>query len=667
MKIQSIITALLALSMPAYGQETVHSLANPGAKGVFVVAAEEIAGATGIKRQGYRIERRETGGEDFKQVAELAAVATVEGFRRNMARVSDWLPYPVDLTVFRPDSIWKIARPTGSIRVLKNIGYSLPVLAGFNLIWLDENVQPGKTYQYRIKGIGDDYHLLSGEVTYTPGPVASVDILSHKFNLIERVQYIYAGSTGHNKPRWIDAYRNEEGGPFVNINAEVFFSSKGDSLKYTIKDTTAKPYRVYRYYLKGYDVYGNASALSDTVSAATLDRLQRPLPQKVTLEADTARNNITLAWEIDAAPVVNSVTLLRSLSSVHDFEPVAVLPPEVTTYTDEGLRPATAYFYQFEVSYKTQPGSSRGITYGRAFSSARVPEAPPELSVRADSTGIDLTWRPDGDYIHGYRVYRGQQELPLQLISDLVYRSPDSTGMQTWRDTTSALTGSRYYRYAVRAVTTSYVEGLLSDTVWVRPLTNIPVPTPPLHLELQTTEGRIWVSWDHVANYEEHIYGYRVLRGTAPSGTEKYVTDTLYTSVNFIVDSTWQEGHTYRYTVFTLSELGTMSGPSEPIHSSLHSTAPTPPNSLTAGYEENGIRLNWEPPANAGDLQYHVYRYERGQEEPTRIATLPGDRETYTDTGVKAGRLYFYFLCSVGKNALESERSNEAGMRISEQ
>jgi len=645
-------------------QQPIPGLAHAGAKGVFVRIGEEPAGG---KRPAYRIERRTTGEADFTQVAVLEAVPDVATFRKNMTRVNQWLPYQSDLSVFVPDSIWSRVTAAGNVSILKNIGHSLPVLAGFNLIWLDENVQPGKTYQYRIKGMGDDYHLLSGEVTYLPGPVASVDILSHRFNLVQRVQYIYAGSSGGNKPVWIDTYRSEEDGPFVNINAEVFFSLKGDSLKYTIQDTTTKPYHIYRYFLKGYDVYGNATTPSDTVSAATLDRLQRPLPDKVSLTPDTARNSITLAWEIDGAPVVNSVTLLRSLSSVHNFEPIAVLPPEVTTYTDEGLQPATSYFYQFEVTYKTLPGSSRGITYGRAFSSARMPEAPQELSVRADSSGIDLTWRPDGDYIHGYRVYRGQQELPLQLISDLVYRSPDSTGMQTWRDTTSSLSGSRYYRYAVRAVTTSYVEGPLSDTVWVRPLTNIPVPTPPLHLELQATEGRIWVSWDHVGNYEEHIYGYRVLRGAAPAGTEKYVTDTLYTSVNFIVDSTWQEGHTYRYTVFTLSELGTVSGPSEPVYNSLHRVAPTPPTSLTTGYEENGIRLKWEPPAHAGDLRYHVYRYERGQEEPTRIVTLPGDRETYTDTGAKAGRLYFYFLRSVGKNEVESERSNEAGGRISEQ
>ncbi len=667
MKTLSIITGILLWSLTAQGQETIHTLAHSGAKGLFVLAGEEIAAAPGTKRQGYRIERREAGKGDFKQVAELAAVSTVEDFRKNMARVQDWLPYPVDLSVFRPDSIWKIARPTGSIRVLRSIGYSLPILAGFNLIWLDESVQGGQTYEYRITGIGDDYQLLSGEVDHAPDFVAPVDILSHKFNLIENIQYIYAGSTGRNKPLWIDAYRSEEGGPFVPLNAEMFFSSKGDSLQYTMKDSSAQPYRIYRYYLKGYDLYGNASPLSDTVSVATLDKLQRPLPQKVLLEADTARNSITLSWEIDAAPVVNSVTLLRSLSSAHDFEPIAVLPPEVTTYTDEGLRPATAYFYTFEVTYKTLEGSSRGITYGQAFSSPRVPEAPQQVNVLADSSGIDLTWRAEGDYIHGFRVYRGEQEAPMHLISDLVYNQPDSTGMQTWRDTTSSLTGSRYYRYAVRAVTTSYVEGLFSDTVRVRPLTNIPVPSPALHLELQNTEGKAWVSWGHVADYEDHIYGYRVLRSTAPSGTERYITDTLYTAVNFIVDSTCQEGFTYRYRVITLSELGTASVPSEPIYySSAHGSAPPPPTSLSVTYdEEKGIRLQWVSPAMAEDLQYHVYRYERGQ-EPSRIVTLPGDLETYTDTTAKEGKLYFYFVRSVGKNAVESDRSNEAGIRNSE-
>lgn len=653
-------------ALTVHGQEHVY-IAAAGAKGIFVNPGDGIAGTPG-KPGAYRIERRTVGGAAFSEVALLEAVTSVEAFKRHMERVQDWLPYPAKLDWYKPQAIWEDAYPKGSVKALRQAGYTLPVLAGFNLLWLDENVQPGATYQYRVTDEATGYQVLSEEVTYKAPFIAPLTLSSHYYDIIQtKALHIHANAVGDNKPQWIDTFRSENGGEFIAVPIDGSFSIAGDSVLYTLRDTTVKPYHLYRYYLKGYDVYGNPTPFTDTLSLATLDPSQQPLPQKVLLQADTARNSITLSWEIDAAPVVNSVTLLRSLSSAHDFEPIAVLPPEVTTYTDEGLRPATAYFYTFEVTYKTLEGSSRGITYGQAFSSPRVPEAPQQVNVLADSSGIDLTWRAEGDYIHGFRVYRGEQEAPMHLISDLVYNQPDSTGMQTWRDTTSSLTGSRYYRYAVRAVTTSYVEGLFSDTLRVRPLTNIPVPSPPLHLELQNTEGKAWVSWGHVADYEEHIYGYRVLRSTAPSGTERYITDTLYTAVNFIVDSTCQEGFTYRYRVITLSELGTASVPSEPIYySSAHGTPPPPPTSLSVTYdEEKGIRLQWVSPAMAEDLQYHVYRYERGQ-EPSRIVTLPGDLETYTDTTAKEGKLYFYFVRSVGKNAVESDRSNEAGIRNSE-
>src|SRR5690606_3206122 len=110
--------------LPAYSQQSVYRAARSGAKGIFVIAGDQGAGG---KRTAYRIERRTLSESGFKQVALLEAVASPDAFRQNMGRTEHWLPYPVDLTVFKTDSILRKVNAAGHIGELKNVGYSIPV------------------------------------------------------------------------------------------------------------------------------------------------------------------------------------------------------------------------------------------------------------------------------------------------------------------------------------------------------------------------------------------------------------------------------------------------------------------------------------------------------------------------------------------------------------
>lgn len=642
----------------AYSQQSVYRAARSGAKGIFVIAGDQIAGG---KRTAYRIERKTRGDSGFKQVALLEAVTMPETFRLNMARTEQWLPYPVDLTVFKTDSIWRKVKAAGNIGILKNVGYSIPVMAGFNLLWLDTEVTPGQAYQYRITGVGDNYSLLSEEVKYAPEPVAPTHISGHFYDSIRHTLSISASAAGDHKPVWIEAWRSEEKGRFVNTRAEVTFQTMKDTLKFIVRDTTAMPHRLYRYFIRGYDAYGNTAPVADTLSVASLDPVQLPLPDRVSLRPDSLRESVTLAWTLANAPVIRMLRLYRSTNSVDGFEPVAELSPAQTSFTDEGIKPATAYFYYFEVEYKTLEKAGRSITYSTAYRSRRLPFAPVEITATGNKEGVSLSWQNQESNVNGFHIYRAETGGPFELISGLI-PARDTARTYSFHDTTSGLNGGKFYHYTLKAISTSFVEGRFSDTVSARPLKNIPVPKPPMEVGLNTTDGATWVTWDDVSAYDAYVTGYQLLRSRRLAGKDKYSTDTLFCPNNFYADSLLKEGETYRYTVVSLSYLGVKSPASAPVYTTLRGPLPSPPASLMANATKTGVKLTWEPPADARELQYNIYRYERGQ-KPVKLTALAGDKEMYMDSKALKGRHYFYYLKSLAANKTESEKSNEAGIR----
>lgn len=660
MKIKAfwVWTGLWLFSLPAYTQEAVYRAARSGAKGIFVIAGDQIAGG---KRTAYRIERKTRGERDFKSVATLEAVPSLETFRQNMARTEQWLPYSPDLSIFKTDSIWQRVKSVGSVSILKNVGYSIPVMAGFNLLWLDTEVTPGQTYQYRITGVGDNYTLLSEEVRFSPEPVAATRIEGHFYDEVRHTLSISAYTTGNDKPVWIEAWRSEDKKKFVNIRAEVTFSAVKDSLKFTLSDTTAVPHRLYHYFIRGYDAYGNAAPVADTLSVASLDPVQVPLPDRVSLRPDSLRESVTLAWTLAHAPLIKILRLYRSTNSVDGFEPVAELSPLQTSFTDESVKPATAYFYYFEVEYKTLDNTGRSITYSTAYRSGRLPFAPVEVTATGNKEGVSLSWQNQESDAKGFHIYRAETGGPFELISGLI-PALDTALIYSFHDTTPGLNGGKFYHYALKAISTSFVEGRFSDTVSARPLKNIPVPKPPMEVELNTTDGATWVTWDDVSAYDAYVTGYRLLRSRRLPGKDKYSTDTLFCPNNFYTDSLLQEGETYRYTVVSLSYLGVESPASAPVYTTLRGQLPSPPASLMANSTKNGVQLTWEPPAGAQELQYNIYRYERGQ-KPVRLAALAGDKEMYIDNKALKGRHYFYYLKSLAADKTESDKSNEAGVR----
>ncbi|WP_276482610.1 fibronectin type III domain-containing protein [Paraflavitalea pollutisoli] len=655
---QYILFFLIITALRTQAQDLLAGLARPGAKGIFVLTGEVISDVKGPVT-AYKIERKAANENDYTIIATLPAVTNVADFKQRALASNNLLPYQQDLSNLRLDSIWHRGKAAGSLSALRVLGYSTPVLAGFNMIWLDEKVKAGQSYQYRVTATGTNYTALSLPVRFNNLSVATPLYQQAVFNKPQRHLQLYWRTTFQDKPDHIETWRSEDNGVFTKVPAIVGYLPGKDSVQYLVKDTSAKAGHLYRYFVKAFDVLGNAAPVSDTITIASLDPLQMPMPQRVKALADSAAQGININWQLPEAAFIKTLTLYRSTNSLNRFQRIADLSATDTNYLDQQVKPATPYFYYFEVEYKTQFKPKRSTSFAASFMDTRLPAPPRQLEATGNKEGVVLTWEHPADNTTGFWLYRAERGQPLQLIRTMI-PALDTVQQYTWTDTDSSLRGDRMYNYALKAYSTSQVESSFSDTAVARPLKNLPIPKPPMRVTAYAEDGRIYVGWDAVGNYDANVSGYKLLRGKKATGTSTYTTDTIYCSSNQFADTLVQPNVSYRYSVITQSLLGVQSVPATWATVSITGNKPAAPASLVANKVGTGIQLNWEAPAGSESLQYTVYRYERGQ-DPVKAGTVTGD--AFTDKAATKGHQYFYFIRAITSDNTESDRSNEATIR----
>jgi hypothetical protein len=638
-------------------QQPLPNLARPGAKGIFVLTGERISDAKGPVT-AYRIERKAGDEKDFTQVAMLPATASVADFTKNMARYNTWLPYQRDLSDLKVDSIWKKGKTRGTLQALRAAGYSLPVLAGFNMIWLDATVTPGKTYQYRVSAVGDPYMALSFPILYAAPVLAPPQYEKGLYNLPKKSMQLYWLATGKDIPAYMELYRREGQGKFIQVPAGVSFLTKKDTAAYLVKDTTAQPNRLYQYYIKAWDALGNVAAATDTILMASLDYMQMPVPQQVKAVNDSTLHGIHISWQLKSPMLIKSVKLFRSTRSAKGFEPIAVLSPAVLEYNDQAIQPATAYFYYFETEYKTQDKPKRGIAFAASFTDKSMPQVPQNLQATGNKNGVELSWQYAGSNISGFWLYRAERGQPLQLLTTMIPAVPGQSDY-TYTDTDSMINGARFYEYALKAFSTSHIESSFSDSVVARPLKNIPVPKPPMRIRTSAEPGLVLVHWDAVSRYDELVKGYKLVRSKKATGTkETYTTDTIFCSNNQYKDTLVKPNETIRYSVISQSVMGVQSVPSAWEYVQLDGITIPAPAAVAANPVKTGIQVSWDMPDGGETLRYNVYRFERGQKAVKTGST--NGQEKFIDTSALRGKQYYYYVVAIGSDQTASNRSNEA-------
>ena len=329
-------------------------------------------------------------------------------------------------------------------------------------------------------------------------------------------------------------------------------------------------------------------------------------------------DSVKLSWnEISGA---RGYEVYRATSSGGTYTKVATVD-SATTYTDTGLKSGQRYYYKvraYSLSYS-------GKIYGSFSSYKYATPAWGTLKATASVTHktVRLSWNAVADAT-GYEVLRSTS-------SKGTYVSIAANVVETTLTDTGVTAGKTYY-YKVRPLhnsgtTTQYGpdSAVLSATpVWGSVKFSAP----------SVTHKTVTLRWNTVAG----ATGYEVLRSTSSKGT--YVSIAADVEETTFTDTGVVAGKTYYYKVRPLDASGetTLYG----TMSAYQSATPSWPGvkfTSSASVTHKAITLRWN--AVAGATGYEVLRSTSSKGTYVSIAANVDDT-TYTDTGVAAGKTYYY-------------------------
>jgi uncharacterized repeat protein (TIGR03806 family) len=425
----------------------------------------------------------------------------------------------------------------------------------------------------------------------------------------------------------------------------------GSTTTTTFVDSTASPNTLYNYTVEAYDraTTPNVSVQSGPVSATTPaaqanDTTPPTAPTNVAAVAVVGSSTqIALTWT--ASTDASGISVYRVLRNG-----TQVGTTQTTTYTDNGLAPATAYTYTvFAVDAATPPNVSAASVTASATTNAATADTTPPAAPTAVSaaplsdTSIRVSWAATADPsgIREYRVYRGTGASPTLVATVL------PTVALTFVDT--GLTAATAYTYTVRAVDDSPAQNVSAASTAATATTNAAPPPPDddpptvpgafTAIAAGTTSIRLnWTASTDASG----IFEYRIFRdGGASPIAQLGSTVTTYT------DSGRTPGTTYTYAIFAVdnavpANVSASATASATTNTAPDTLAPTVPTNLVANVlSSSSIRLTWTASTDTSGISgYRVYR----DGAQIGIAATP----VYTDsTGLAASTTYTYTVAAV--------------------
>ena len=397
----------------------------------------------------------------------------------------------------------------------------------------------------------------------------------------------------------------------------------------------------YRYFLKGTTEFGqDHTVITDEnntyfwnqypVSATDFDP-NAPLPPAaptVTMTySDSGQPKLT--W--NAVSGATSYRVFRSESRGTGYSLLGTTT--ATSYTNTGAAVGKTYYYRVKAVNSVGTSGYSNIVSGKAKAAA---PAAPSVTIGNSSTGKpQLTWKAVSGAVK-YEVYRStRQNSGYSLLGTTTSTSYVNTG---------ASTGTTYY-YRVKAVSRNGMASGYSNIVSGK--AKAAAPAAPSVTAGNSSTGKPRLTWKAVSG----AVSYRIYRSES-RGTGYSLLGTT-TSASY-VNTGAAAGKTYYYRVKAVNRDGMASGYSNIVSGKAKAAAPAAP-SVTAGNSSTGKpRLTWK--AVSGAVSYRIYRSESRGTGYSLLGTTSST--SYTNTGAKAGKTYYYRVKAVNRDGMASAYSN---------
>lgn len=490
-----------------------------------------------------------------------------------------------------------------------------------------------KYYQYKFAGIliehaflnnyNDVVFHLSSEAKLKELGVADATGIASYYGLTKgktltapTISYITTASSTSLKMEWSAVSGAGGYQIYRSTNAQSGFKKVatvegGSATSYTDGSLTAGT----NYYYKIRAYSGSTTGKYSAVMGAS------PLAGgKITSVRSDGSGQLTVKWE--AVSNASGYQLYRSTTKNGKFTKVADV--NSTSYTDTGLKNGTTYYYKVRAksvqNRRTGYGSSSEPVSGWSIAATSI------TGVTSQSNGkLLVKWKAVKN-VYRYQVYRSTSKNGTYTRVAVVSGTSYEDG--------NIKTNQKYY-YKIRTVNRVNKVNGYGNYSGVK--YGLQVGRASITSIQTTSSTSLKLTWKKVSNAS----GYKIYRSTSKKGSYKLIKTITNGNTTSYKNSKLKTGQTYYYKVQAVGNTGGYEGVGK--LSAIASGKSVLQTSITYVQSVNSTRLKlaWKPVADA--TGYRIARSTSKNGKYTVIKEISsGKTTTYTDTDVKAGKVYYY-------------------------
>ncbi|MGH1361984.1 MAG: fibronectin type III domain-containing protein [Calditrichia bacterium] len=501
----------------------------------------------------------------------------------------------------------------------------------------DTNVVPLTTYYYRVsaRNIWGE-SLASDSVSATPPPAgAPTPPQALAGTPISETQIDLNWTASSGTPIRYRIYRS-----LTELEAFVVIDSV-DHPTTAFSNIGLNASTTYYYQVRAVNSIGE-SAPSNTSGATTFGP---PLPASNLQITSVGSDSIGLAWSTSGDGNPQYYRIYRAPSSGGSFVKVDSVLHPLASYTDRGLLPATAYFYQIDASNNF--GGSAISNQVNETTNGVAPNAPTALQTSVLSpTQAALTWTASVGTPQKYYLYRS-------LVSAESYTLLDSVDHPAIAYNDNTLEPETRYYYVVSAGNIWGESGFSNeDSVDTPGL----IPTRPLGLLAQgISASQIDLNWKAVRGAER----YRLFRSLTP-GAGFALIDSVSAPDSSFSDINLDASTTYYYQI-TAQNIWGESPPSDEVNATTGNIgAPAAPQELSATpISTSELRIEWVASISGDPVRYRIYRSLTSGTGFVKIDSINHPQTIYVSAELNPSTPYYYRVSAVNAGG-ESPASAEA-------
>lgn len=337
----------------------------------------------------------------------------------------------------------------------------------------------------------------------------------------------------------------------------------------------------------------------------------------------------TLAISWEAVAGAQKYQLYRSTSVDGTYSKVKELAGTLTDYQDTSVVNGTTYYYKVRAK-ASQNGKTSYGTFSEAFEGFSIATAGIR-SVKSQENGTLLvSWKAVKN-TYRYQVYRSTAE-------NGTYKKIATVKTTSYEDASAE--GDKIYYYKIRTV--NRVNGVNGYGSYSAAKQGRLVGGTKISKIQTTASTKLKITWKRAEDAE----GYKLYRSTAKNGTYRLIKTISNGRTTSYTNSKLTPGKTYYYKI---QVIGASDGAGVMSAAMAGKTVDKTKVSYVQSASSTKLKVVWKK--ISGATGYRITRSTSKNGIYKEIKTITsGDTTSYTDSTVKAGKLYYYKISVQNKN-----------------